>query len=433
MRKFIFIILALFLISCDFKEVNQNLSELMSEDFISENIISAELIPTNSDTVELSIINHSNDDFYISGNALPINGMEKDVFTIYDGKEVLPFIGRLFYTDTSNIDWIRIEAGSDINSLIFLPASYKFPRQDTYEIFFDAPLAIKFLNNNIQIFHISSNIIKLQIENITTYDRAIVKPCSNTQINLLNKGKNISLNKVNNAIKYLSQKKADSYYKKWFGVYSIDRFNYVTNGFNKMVPAHKQSWTYSCETKENGGCTGYAAFVYKDKPYQVWVCMDYYQKTTDTTRGHIMIHEASHWNINFGTNDYVYGYNNGIELAKNNPYNATHCANNVEHYSFDIPTAGTTDPNPPTGTPKFTLNKTVFNKGDAIQIKSTGLDKTKKYEVAVWGGGKIIGKPRYITGKTSSFNQIRALQAGTFRVKLRNNNNILFKISIIIK
>jgi len=122
-----------------------------------------------------------------------------------------------------------------------------------------------------------------------------------------------------------------------------------------MIPAHNKNWQYSCETKSNGGCNGWAAYVYKNQPYKVWVCMDYYNKTTDEDRGALMTHEASHWNVTFGTNDYGYGYQTGINLAKSNPDNAVNCANNVEYYSIDIPKAGSTpDPDPSGGPAGYT-------------------------------------------------------------------------------
>ena len=355
MKKFIFIILSLFLTMCDSTNIELNESNSIFNKFITETVISAELVAENSGNVELIISNNSEEDFFISKGDIPLENFERDVFKISTGQEMLPYIGRFFYKKIQNDDWVQINAGDSLDVSIYLPLSYDFQKEDYHETYFKALISVRFLDESIETFNVISNTVDLVVDEEAVSFRPYrpdMKPCSSSEISNLNKGKNLSLGKVNNARAYLDQKKADSYYTKWFGSYTNSRFNIVTTGFDKMRPAHQQNWSYSCETKANGGCNGWAAYVYKGQPYKVWVCMDYYSKTSDENRGSLMTHEASHWDVTFGADDHGYGYNTGINLAKSDPDKAIDCANNIEYYTWDIPKVGDgPDPPDPNGGP----------------------------------------------------------------------------------
>ena len=50
-----------------------------------------------------------------------------------------------------------------------------------------------------------------------------------------------------------------------------------------------------------------------------------------------MIHEASHYTVNGGTDDYVYGQSGAKNLAKSNPDRAVFNADNHEYFAENNP------------------------------------------------------------------------------------------------
>ena len=264
MKKIVFIVLSLFLTMCDYTNTGSDLSNPMFDDLITQATISAELNAENNGSIELIISNNSEEDFYISEGDLPFNDdFERDAFKISNNFGHVPYIGKLIYKNYSEYDdpgdWNLISIGESRIISVYMPISYVFPSQGEYEVYFDMPVSIKSRDGTIRVLEVVSNVIDLVIDEEAFNFRPLrdeMEPCSSSSISLLNKGKNISLKDVNNAIKYLDQKKADSYYVKWFGKYTSTRFNIVTTGYGKMPASHKQNWEYSCETKANGGCNG---------------------------------------------------------------------------------------------------------------------------------------------------------------------------------
>ena len=183
MRKFIFIVLLLSLTMCDTGNISQ---DLFSPMFSNGTTISAEITAKDSGNLELAISNNSEEDFFISEGDMPLTNFEKDSFKINNGEDDLQYTGRLFYKNIQPTDWVRIESRNSKIITVHLPTSYDFSESGMYVVYFEASIPIKFNDNIINIFNVTSNVIDLVIdENAVSFQpiRAM-KSCSSSSINL---------------------------------------------------------------------------------------------------------------------------------------------------------------------------------------------------------------------------------------------------------
>ncbi|KZV67402.1 zincin, partial [Peniophora sp. CONT] len=78
--------------------------------------------------------------------------------------------------------------------------------------------------------------------------------------------------------------------------------------------------TYDCTCDESGTY----AYVYADEPGYVYLCPVFWDAPatgTDSQAGTI-VHEQSHFTVNGGTSDHVYGQSAAKSLASSNPSQA---------------------------------------------------------------------------------------------------------------
>ena len=337
--------------------------------------------------LNFTISNNSEKNLFIYVSDLPLPDLEKDLFKITNGNEFIPYVGKMVTRIDSVDNWVFLESNSSITYNVNLDNFYDVKEPDYYEIYYDSIVSILNSYGNVEYLNLVS-------DSITTYITHTLKSvperitCSSSQINLLNRGKNIGSDMTKGTKAYLAKKGADAYYKRWFGAVTTTRLNHVKDGFQKTDTSFGKGWEYSCEDKTtNSGCNGYAAWVYKNQPYKVWVCMNYYEGTSDDNRGTLMVHEASHWNVNFGSEDYGYGYDTGVNLAKSDPDKAVNCANNIEYYTWETyKLAPDDDPNPPD--PPSTSNSLFIQ--NYMRLDDQLFSENGKYKFKLRSNGNIV-------------------------------------------
>lgn len=124
-------------------------------------------------------------------------------------------------------------------------------------------------------------------------------------------------------------------YVTWFGSYDQGRVDGLRVDFEKLSNAlNEQIFNFDC------GCTdNYYAYVYPNKPYNVYLCKAYWGAPmvgTDSKAGTI-VHETSHFTVVAGTKDYAYGQAKAQQLAKDSPGKAVKNADSFEYFSEDTP------------------------------------------------------------------------------------------------
>ncbi|CAE6412568.1 unnamed protein product [Rhizoctonia solani] len=123
-------------------------------------------------------------------------------------------------------------------------------------------------------------------------------------------------------------------YTTWFGTYNANRLSTVRSHFS-LIGTDASSTTYDCST-----CTMNAyAYVYANQPGRVYLCSAFWNAPltgTDSKAGTI-VHEQSHFTVNGGTDDYVYGQSGAKSLAISNPAQAIMNADNHEYFVENTP------------------------------------------------------------------------------------------------
>ncbi|WP_436535970.1 M35 family metallo-endopeptidase [Actinoplanes sp. HUAS TT8] len=120
-------------------------------------------------------------------------------------------------------------------------------------------------------------------------------------------------------------------YATWFGTYSSSRFSRVTSAYSKITTElTTKALTLDCTSNED-----YYAYVYPDQPYIIYLCNAFWTAPatgTDSKAG-TLIHESSHFTVNGGTDDHVYGQTAAKQLAVSSPANAVDNADNYEYFA----------------------------------------------------------------------------------------------------
>jgi peptidyl-Lys metalloendopeptidase len=123
-------------------------------------------------------------------------------------------------------------------------------------------------------------------------------------------------------------------YLTWFGSYNSSRFKHVTSAFSRISSElTSKTVTLDCTSDEP-----YYAYVYPNDPYTIYLCTKYWRAPArgyDSKAG-TLIHESSHFTVNGGTDDYVYGRNKAEQLAKSNPGKAVTNADNFEYFAESL-------------------------------------------------------------------------------------------------
>ncbi|KAJ3548999.1 hypothetical protein NMY22_g1045 [Coprinellus aureogranulatus] len=152
----------------------------------------------------------------------------------------------------------------------------------------------------------------------TPQRRALYMGCSAAQQSALVSAAAAAQSYASNTKNYLSGiSSSTDRYVTWFGTYTSTRKRTVQAIFNAVSTNVFSSFTYDC-----GTCTdpNVYAYVYGD-----------------ILMGGTMIHEASHYNRNGGTDDIVYGRPDAMELARTTPASAIRNADNYEFFAENVP------------------------------------------------------------------------------------------------
>jgi peptidyl-Lys metalloendopeptidase len=169
----------------------------------------------------------------------------------------------------------------------------------------------------------------------TKYNR-----CTTAQQSTLVKAESNATTRSGMALSYLQKGNSSTdsvgLYKTWFdntGRYSpLYGWGTVTDHYSKIYNAFSSGKaTFDCGCNQN-----YYAYVYANKPYNIFVCKVFWSASADTfpdTQAGTLIHEMSHFTATAGTNDWAYGTTNAKNFANTDPSKATSNADNHEYFA----------------------------------------------------------------------------------------------------
>lgn len=164
-----------------------------------------------------------------------------------------------------------------------------------------------------------------------------------------------------------SARSSDSRARTWFGAYQAARYNTFLAHFNAIKNAFAtKTFVFNC------ACTraGVYAYVYPSQPYKVYLCPAFWTagNTGIDSKGGTIIHEASHFTVLGGTDDWAYGTTAAKALAKSNPARAVDNADSHEYYAESGPPGGGGGGGGTTNTVEWTLNDKCFD-GAGLYIR----------------------------------------------------------------
>lgn len=161
--------------------------------------------------------------------------------------------------------------------------------------------------------------------------------CSSTQISNASAGVVLARSYTENAKGYLAGNNQGPRYTTWMGAYTSSRYNTVSGNFVKIDAAMDKA---DGTVKINCGCSqNYYAYVYANRPYEIFVCRAFWTAPTGGTdsKAGTLVHEMSHFDVVAGTDDVVYGQTGAKNLAISDPAKAVTNADSHEYFAENTP------------------------------------------------------------------------------------------------
>jgi len=266
----------------------------------------------------------------------PFEGWMGKIFEVLDkdGNHV-PYSGRLVRRalPAEPTSYLPFEPYGIQNIIVDLTEAFDFPKVGDYIIRFRAPHYV----DGHSIAHGQAN--RGIIGHLSTLPRkqAVFSPentnCNSQQLSQINTAIQGSLAETKASYSCMSQRTCDALSVTWFGTYSASRFDYDKNTFNKIYNKLSTS-TFKAYCNPPGCPSNVYAYVYPtDTTFTVYLCGLFWSLPAE--RVNTIVHEMSHFNSLGGTDDYAYGPAACKSLAKSNPTEASHNADNVCYFSQD--------------------------------------------------------------------------------------------------
>lgn len=261
----------------------------------------------------------------------PVDGVVEEIFSVTRNGEPISYIGPIYKRPSpASSDYVVLKSGASFSRDVPLAQSYDLSSAGDYSITYAGQL-----KSNSVDFKVSVD--KRPTPTPTpppgsgnafvrcTVDQQTTAVAARAQATIYSEG----------ALKHLATNNGTLRYTTWFGVYTSTRDTIVTNHFTAITDAFQNAGiTYNCGCKQP-----YYAYVYANKPYEIYLCKYFWlapMTGTDSKAG-TLIHEMSHFTVVAGTDDFVYGQTGAMQLAIDAPDNAVMNADNHEYFAENTP------------------------------------------------------------------------------------------------
>jgi len=285
--------------------------------------------------ITLKVTNTSDDTIQItpSNFAYPSGGIIKDMFTVFEDGEKVPYIGPIALIPKPKKK--TLEAYTSYEGHVNLEEYYKVkPGTHIYEIYYGKQ------GNSL------SNALEIEttIEKKEKISYVLGQTCSYDQLSALNSylssAKSYALKAKNNLV---NSPRSHALYQKWFGAETPGRYNTVYVYYSNIYNGLYQNVTYNCAVQETLTCqVGTWAFVQPDRPYEINLCDIYWRVNPLYLRPAMLVHEMSHFSNIAGTVDGDAPYSGhvlkdwALYIAKTNPAAAIHNAYSYQYYVEEL-------------------------------------------------------------------------------------------------
>ena len=312
-------------------------------------------------TVRFTFKNTSNEDVYLLAYETPLRGIERDLFVVELDGERMPYIGILaFRAEPTKEDWIQLSPGAELSEVIDISAAYDTRRSGTYKVRYNAvqqihqgavPSALTATGAQYAGKGVSSEAIAISItgtpdvsKDADPFAKPDVAPdpvskgdfewptatfgCQSPSV--ITSAQSTARSRAQRAANAATS--FNSWYQTWFGnsssAVSTVRSRF-TNAYNRLG----QNVDYYCGSYAPYCSAGVVAYTYKTTSNRVYLCSAFWSYSN---KGHVIGHEAYHWNTVAGADDVTYGSSQCQSLARSRPNDALR---NADNYAYAADTA----------------------------------------------------------------------------------------------
>lgn len=312
-------------------------------------------------TVQLTLRNNSAESLFILAYETPFRGFERDLFVVERDGERMPYIGMVaFRASPTKEDWIRLAPGTEISELVDISSAYDTHLGGTFTIRYSAvqqiyrgisasnlPLADTqgLIANSSFVGHaVSSDPVSVTVS--ATPDRAneaFAAPDAAPDVasaderagplatfgcqspSVITTAQNTARSRALRA--YNAATSVNTWYQTWFGntpssVATVrSRF---ANGYNRMG----LNIDYFCGANAPQCSANVVAYTFKQTTNRMYLCSAFWSYSD---KGHVVGHEAYHWNTVAGADDVTYGVSQSQSLARTRPNDALR---NSDNYAY---------------------------------------------------------------------------------------------------
>ena len=328
------------------------------------NPLRVSVISLGADKVEVTVTNTSSKTLRIPKWQLPIDVQRSNLFRITrDGLEV-GFEGAMIKRGVPSAeDFAILRAGRSYRSVVALGTAYDLSKAGHYTVTYATPLQYASLSGGARLQQrnglpmvAQGAPIRLVLDQRATFPNggriSPVLPanpelsdvigistvaCSASQITTIGNAVLSARAYSERAKGYLNAGTTGARYTTWFGAYTSSRYATAQQHFSTIDSALDQTGgqvTINCGCNDN-----YYAYVFKNQPYQIFVCNAFWSAPlvgTDSKAG-TLIHEMSHFTVVADTDDHAYGQGLAQNLAINNPTQALDNADSHEYFAENTP------------------------------------------------------------------------------------------------
>lgn len=283
---------------------------------------------------------------------LPAERQSANILTVTRNGTRVAYRGRLVkHAPATDVDYIHLAPGGSYTATVDLAADYDLSRSGDYTVQLRATRA------RVRPGGMSAATVEVQssagVFHTTTGIQSSAEPahrgrtsaaagddtgdgtnsgCSQSQESQLQQALAGAAQYTSNASTWLSgHSSGGDDYETWFGTFDSDRFDHVSTTFSQIASELSgETVTFDCSCDDSA-----YAYVSPDEPYNIHICQAFWNAPDegyDSMAG-TLVHESSHFTVNGGSDDHVYGVDGGKELAESDPESAVTNADNLEHFA----------------------------------------------------------------------------------------------------
>jgi|CXWL01.1.fsa_nt_gi peptidyl-Lys metalloendopeptidase len=314
-----------------------------------------------SESVLWQITNRSSENLYVLRWETPLDGMSRSVFDVSLNGVPVRYMDKVVHWGHPEAkDFVKIAPGQTLSAEVNLAASYEMVDGGSYTVGFEGQLSYVVAEDAVKGKVEELGSAQLAADPVSVYSAgrspafysqlgastgplsftkaATYANCSSSRQTTTAAAHTQAKTYASNGLSYLNAGSTGARYTTWFGSYTSSRYSTVKSHFTKISGALNNSTvTYDCYCEPN--LASAYAYVYPSQPYTIHVCNAFWAAPNSGTdsRGGTIVHEMSHFTVNGGTQDHVYGQTGAKNLARTNPKKAVANADNHEYFAENTP------------------------------------------------------------------------------------------------